>query len=156
MGWAHHQFVGVDGRRMGILTYLLVDCLAALLEQDEDSGHGQVVRAAGLGAFMYLEVLDASFSFDGVIGAFAITKDIVIIMSGLGIGAMFVRSDHHLSGGKRHAGRICVSGARRPLRDWRAGADHAGVDEVAHPQSCFTGLIGIALILLSVWVVNPL
>ena len=38
------------------------------------------------------EVLDASFSFDGVIGAFAITKDIVLIMLGLGIGAMFVRS----------------------------------------------------------------
>ena len=37
-------------------------------------------------------MLDASFSFDGVIGAFAITKDIVIIMIGLGIGAMFVRS----------------------------------------------------------------
>ena len=42
--------------------------------------------------FLYLEVLDASFSFDGVIGAFAITKDVVIIMLGLAIGAMFVRS----------------------------------------------------------------
>jgi len=40
----------------------------------------------------YLEVLDASFSFDGVIGAFAITSDVVIIMLGLAIGAMFVRS----------------------------------------------------------------
>jgi hypothetical protein len=39
-----------------------------------------------------LEVLDASFSFDGVIGAFAITQDVVIIMLGLAIGAMFVRS----------------------------------------------------------------
>jgi len=36
--------------------------------------------------------LDASFSFDGVIGAFAITQDVVIIMLGLAIGAMFVRS----------------------------------------------------------------
>jgi len=41
---------------------------------------------------LYLEVLDASFSFDGVIGAFAITKDIIIIMIGLGVGAWFVRS----------------------------------------------------------------
>ena len=41
---------------------------------------------------MYLEILDASFLFDGVIGAFAITKDIIIIMVGLGVGAMFVRS----------------------------------------------------------------
>ena len=36
--------------------------------------------------------MDASFSFDGVIGAFAITNDVVIIMLGLAIGAMFVRS----------------------------------------------------------------
>lgn len=47
---------------------------------------------SGLMGFLYLEVLDASFSFDGVIGAFAITKDVVIIMLGLAIGAMFVRS----------------------------------------------------------------
>ena len=42
--------------------------------------------------FIYLQILDASFSFDGVLGAFAITNDIIIIMLGLGIGAMFVRS----------------------------------------------------------------
>lgn len=46
----------------------------------------------GLVGFLYLEVLDASFSFDGVIGAFALSTDIFIIMIGLGIGAMFVRS----------------------------------------------------------------
>lgn len=46
----------------------------------------------GFIGFMYLEVLDASFSFDGVIGAFAITTNILIIMVGLGIGALFVRS----------------------------------------------------------------
>jgi hypothetical protein len=42
--------------------------------------------------FLYLEVLDASFSFDGVIGAFAITNDVVLIAAGLGIGAIWVRS----------------------------------------------------------------
>jgi hypothetical protein len=46
----------------------------------------------GLVGFLYLEILDASFSFDGVIGAFALSSDIFIIMIGLGIGAMFVRS----------------------------------------------------------------
>ncbi len=60
------------------------------------SGGGvQVALAAGkagLALFLYLEVLDASFSFDGVIGAFAITSDPVIIALGLGIGAMFIRS----------------------------------------------------------------
>lgn len=47
---------------------------------------------AAFAAFMYLEVLDASFSLDGVIGAFAITGSIVIIMAGLGAGAVWVRA----------------------------------------------------------------
>jgi hypothetical protein len=47
---------------------------------------------SGIMGLLYLEVLDASFSFDGVIGAFALTSDIFLIMIGLGIGAMFVRS----------------------------------------------------------------
>lgn len=47
---------------------------------------------SGIMGFLYLEVLDASFSFDGVIGAFAMSENIFIIMIGLGIGAMFVRS----------------------------------------------------------------
>lgn len=46
----------------------------------------------GIIGFLYLEILDASFSFDGVIGAFALSSDVFIIMIGLGIGAMFVRS----------------------------------------------------------------
>ena len=60
------------------------------------SGSSKLVRAtgkAGFFLFLYLEVLDASFSFDGVIGAFAITSDPIIIALGLGlIGALFVRS----------------------------------------------------------------
>ena len=47
---------------------------------------------AGFAAFMYLEVLDASFSLDGVIGAFAITSSIFLIMAGLGAGAVWVRA----------------------------------------------------------------
>ena len=37
-------------------------------------------------------MLDASFSFDGVIGAFALTTNILLIAIGLGIGAMYVPS----------------------------------------------------------------
>lgn len=47
---------------------------------------------AAFASFMYLEVLDASFSFDGVIGAFAITNSILLIVAGLGVGAFWVRS----------------------------------------------------------------
>lgn len=46
----------------------------------------------GAAGFMYLEILDASFSLDGVVGAFALTTNIYIIMIGLGVGALFVRS----------------------------------------------------------------
>ena len=77
----------------GILIYTGVDLIGKILETEEQSlDVGDLIKKGSIGGFLYLEVLDASFSFDGVIGAFAITKDIVVIMIGLGIGAMFVRS----------------------------------------------------------------
>ena len=51
-----------------------------------------VVGKIGLAGFIYLEFLDASFSLDGVVGAFAITSDIAVIMVGLGCGALVMRS----------------------------------------------------------------
>lgn len=74
----------------GIAAYFAVQKLGDALG-DKDDLTGKVVRT-GLGAFVYIEFLDASFSFDGVIGAFAVTNDVVMIALGLGIGAMFVRS----------------------------------------------------------------
>ena len=94
----------------GILIYLGVNVLSSLLEGGTDSDEDEVLTDAkgnvitntagvsstilkgGIAGFIYLEVLDAFFSFDGVIGAFAITNDVIIIMLGLAIGAMFVRS----------------------------------------------------------------
>jgi uncharacterized protein len=75
----------------GILVYLLIHLLCYFLE-NRGKNVGKIIKTGSIGGFIYLEVLDASFSFDGVIGAFAITKDIIIIMLGLGIGALFVRS----------------------------------------------------------------
>jgi len=40
---------------------------------------------------LYLEVLDASFSIDGVIGAFAFTMSVPLILLGNGVGAIVVR-----------------------------------------------------------------
>ena len=96
----HPDTVMVSGV-LGLLVYLLVGGLGDLFEEAgeheeaEDGGPGSAVQAAGKAAFflfLYLEVLDASFSFDGVIGAFAITQDIFIIAVGLGVGAMYIRS----------------------------------------------------------------
>ncbi|MFF9394645.1 DUF475 domain-containing protein [Streptomyces griseoluteus] len=95
----------------GLITYMVVGGLSGYfedkLEAEEEAEHEaeeeaarsgkprSAVKLAGQAAFfmfLYLEVLDASFSFDGVIGAFAITNDIVLMALGLGIGAMYVRS----------------------------------------------------------------
>ncbi|MEU9201395.1 DUF475 domain-containing protein [Streptomyces sp. NPDC048332] len=95
----------------GLITYLIVGGLSGFfenkLEEEEEREHeaeeeakrtGKKVSAVALSGkaaffmFLYLEVLDASFSFDGVIGAFAITNEIVLMALGLGIGAMYVRS----------------------------------------------------------------
>lgn len=75
----------------GIAVHIATDVLRHLLDGQASSGVG-AAASAGFGAFMYLEVLDASFSFDGVVGAFAVTDHIFIIMAGLGIGSLFVRS----------------------------------------------------------------
>ena len=90
---------------LGIVLYIGVNGLAAAMEEQEaakeeelaagSGGAGSQVLLAGKAAFslfLFLEVLDATFSFDGVIGAFAITPDPIIIALGLGIGALFVRS----------------------------------------------------------------
>ncbi len=87
---------------LGMVTYIAVNALGSFFagagedQRDEAAGPTELAKLAGKAGFftfLYLEVLDASFSFDGVIGAFAITPDPIIIALGLGlIGAMFVRS----------------------------------------------------------------
>ena len=73
----------------GIITFLVVHGISELLENEQISRMAWL--KSGFGMFLYLEVLDASFSFDGVVGAFAISNQLVVIMAGLGIGAFFVR-----------------------------------------------------------------
>ena len=119
--FAEHPGTVMISGGLGIITYLLVNGLGELFEAEgmaaHESGdslpgiHGDaeqiekvldgpaapnsLIKASGKAAFflfLYLEVLDASFSFDGVIGAFAITQDIFIIAVGLGVGAMYIRS----------------------------------------------------------------
>lgn len=77
---------------LGLIVYAMVQWVEILLEGSENHEVTTTAVKSGLGGFLYLEVLDASFSFDGVIGAFALSNNIFIIALGLGIGAMFVRS----------------------------------------------------------------
>ena len=136
----------------GILVYVGVDVLSSLLEKSESEGGnvGDMVKRGGIGGFLYLEVLDASFSFDGVIGAFAITNDVVIIMLGLAIGAMFVRS-------------MTVFLVRKGTLDEFVYLEHGAHYAIGilalimlgsmkyHIPELFTGLIGVAFVAASIW-----
>ena len=138
---------------VGVLVYIGVDWISGLLEEKEESDDpaiGKLISQGSIGGFLYLEVLDASFSFDGVIGAFAITNDVVIIMLGLAIGAMFVRSltvylvhqgtlDEYvfLEHGAHYAigilALIMFLSVQYEIPEW------------------FTGLSGVAFIVVSLW-----
>lgn len=136
---------------IGVILYVLVDGLAALFD---DPAHGEAVegqvKRAGAMSFIYLEILDASFSFDGVIGAFAITKDVVIIMIGLAIGAMFVRSMTVF---------LVKKGTLAEYVYLEHGAHYAIgalaiimlISMKVHIPEVITGLIGFVLIALSFW-----
>lgn len=80
----------------GVVSYALIhgmiESLGRLSGQKTDRHKGMYHGWSAFLAFMYLEVLDASFSFDGVLGAFAITDKILLIALGLGVGAYWVRS----------------------------------------------------------------
>ncbi len=84
----------------GILTFLGIDTISKKLEEFEEKQNKKLhcsnsvkpIACTGLISFLYLELIDASFSLDGVLGAFALSHDIIIITIGLAIGAVFVRS----------------------------------------------------------------
>lgn len=80
----------------GMIVYLVIHSIDALLRRTGIESNLQKASKAtfraGLIGFIYLEVIDASFSLDGVIGAFAITNEILLIAIGLGIGALYVRT----------------------------------------------------------------
>jgi len=132
---------------MGLLVFTLVDGLGTYL--DNIAGKTTEIGAkGGLGAFLYLEVLDASFSFDGVIGAFALTTNILLIAIGLGIGAMYVRSMTIL---------LVERGTLAEFRYLEHGAFYSifalsivmFLQSIVHVHELITGGIGIALISLA-------
>ncbi|WP_446038419.1 DUF475 domain-containing protein [Streptomyces sp. SID1121] len=153
----------------GLITYLVVGGLSSFFEnrleeqeeheQEEEEkarAEGKEISAIGLAGkaafflFLYLEVLDASFSFDGVIGAFAITNQIFWMALGLGIGAMYVRS-------------LTVYLVRQGTLDDYVYLEHGAhyaigalsvilLVTIQHSiNEVITGLVGIVLIAASFW-----
>lgn len=148
---AARQFDVLAAGVAGIAVYVGLDWLGGLLAHaDHSDAPAKAAAQGGIGAFLYLEVLDASFSFDGVIGAFAITSDIVVIMLGLGIGALFVRSLtlYLVDKGTLSEFVYLEHGAHYAI-GMLALIMFASV-RVAVPE-WFTGLSGVALILVSLW-----
>lgn len=130
----------------GVVTFILAKGAAALLGGDDAGGN---IIKQGIGGFLYLELLDASFSFDGVVGAFAMTNNLIIIALGLGAGALFVRSFtiFLVERGTLESYRYLEHGAF-----WAIGA-LAGIMLVGvkwHVPEAVTGLLGALLIVLSI------
>ncbi len=134
----------------GLVLYVVVDSLGGLFESEE-TGDAVTTTAKRSGAmgFIYLEILDASFSFDGVIAAFAISKDVVIIMLGLAIGAIFVRS---------MTVYLVEKGTLDEYRYLEHG-EHYAIGVLAlvmfysihhHVPELFTGLVGVGFIIAAV------
>jgi len=135
----------------GIIIYLLIDGITIWLEQKEEESIKQfatTIKGAGLMGFLYLELIDASFSLDGVLGAFALSKDIIIITIGLAIGAMFVRSLTVMLVEKRTLSKYLYleHGAH-----WAIGALAVImlISSFHEIPEVLTGLIGLAFILLA-------
>jgi len=132
----------------GLVTFLAVEVIGGLLDASQKA-MSEAARG-GLGAFIYLEVLDASFSFDGVIGAFALTQNLFIIAIGLGIGAMYVRSMTIM---------LVEKGTLTEYRYLEHGAFYAililavimYVQTLYHIPEVITGLGGATLIGISLW-----
>ncbi len=151
----HNKLAVVMAGIWGIVVYVGVKALGHLLGKETNEapaggGTSNYVKA-GIGGFLYLEVLDASFSFDGVIGAFAITSDVVIIMLGLAIGAFFVRSMtiYLVEKGTLESYIYLEHGAHYAIGALAAIMLFSGTG--VHVPEVFTGLIGVAFIIWAVF-----
>lgn len=82
-----HQYEVLFSGLVGIVLFVVIHEIIAAFSVKTPLG-----AASGFAMFIYLNLLDAAFSLDSVVGAFALTTNIVIITIGLGIGAYFVRS----------------------------------------------------------------
>lgn len=132
---------------LGVLLFIITQGITSAFSIEAESG---AITKSGLALFLYLEVLDAAFSLDSVIGAFALTTSLPIIIAGLGIGAWFVRS-------------ITIYLVRRKTLDTLAYLEHgahwaifglalsmfAGL--LFHVPELITGTVGLLFILAAYW-----
>lgn len=131
---------------IGVILFIVVEGIAQSFEIEA----GEIAAKAGLALFIYLNILDSAFSLDGVIGAFAITTSLPVIIVGLGIGAFFVRTfTVALVRAKtletlpylEHGAHYAILGL--------ALAMLAGI--FVHVPEVITGLVGLVFVALAYW-----
>jgi len=85
-----NDFPRIFGGLVGSSGFFIVSGFRHYAEEKEK----ELTRGGSMSAIskiMYLELIDATFSLDGVLGAFAFTLSIPLILIGNGIGALIVR-----------------------------------------------------------------
>jgi len=82
-----HQATVLFSGLVGAILFIIIEGIASSFDAEAKD-----VAGSSIALFLYLNVLDSAFSLDGVVGAFALSSDLVVIGIGLGIGAFFVRS----------------------------------------------------------------
>lgn len=128
---------------VGVVLFIAIEGLAQAFEMQEAS-------AAGAALFVYLNILDSAFSLDGVVGAFAITSALPVIIGGLGIGALFVRA-------------FTVALVRQKALESFPYLEHGAhyaifglamamlIGIFVHVPETLTGLVGLVFVALAYW-----
>lgn len=131
---------------IGVVLFIVIEGIAQSFEMEA----GAMAAKAGFALFIYLNVLDSAFSLDGVVGAFAITSNLPVIIVGLGVGALFVRTfTLALVRAKtleslpylEHGAHYAIFGL--------ALAMLAGI--FVHVPEVITGLVGLVFVALAYW-----
>ncbi len=132
---------------IGILLFIGIQAIANAFSVEANAAS---MASGSLALFLYLEILDAAFSLDGVIGAFAITNQLPVIVVGLGVGAYFVRS-------------LTIYMVRQKTLDALAYLEHGAhwailglaaamlASVFTHVPEVITGLVGLAFVGASYW-----
>ncbi len=130
---------------LGIAVFILMQGVANYFSSQYEN-----VAGKGLALFMYLEVIDMAFSLDSVVGAFALTSSLPIILVGLAIGAYYVRT-------------LTIHFVKHKTLDRLVFLEHGAhyaifalavsmfVSMIMHVPEVITGTIGVVFVAFAYW-----
>lgn len=125
---------------LGIIFFIFLNNVTELITKNKNR---KLIKQASIMNFLYLEILDASFSFDGIVGSFSLSKNIFFILLGLAIGVTFLLSLTII---------LSHKGILDKYRFLELGSHYAMgvlgiimlISIVAHIPEIVTGLIGVS------------